>query len=62
MIEGGVKPYYYSINGSSARETSTTLTNIRVGVGVHTILVWDANGCEYEFEIEVRSGYGRKCY
>lgn len=52
MIEGGTKPYYYSINGSSARETSTTLTNIRVGVGVHTILVWDANGCEYEFPIE----------
>jgi hypothetical protein len=50
-IEGGVKPYYYSINGSSARETSTTLTNIRVGVGVHTILVWDDNGCEYEFDI-----------
>lgn len=48
LIEGGTKPYYYSINGSSARETSTTLTNIRVGVGVHTILVWDANGCEYE--------------
>jgi len=52
QIEGGTKPYYYSINGSSAQETSTTLTNIRVGVGVHTILVWDANGCEYELPIE----------
>ncbi|WP_372948328.1 T9SS type A sorting domain-containing protein [Mariniphaga sp.] len=50
-IEGGTKPYYYSINGSSARETSATLTNIRVGVGEHTILVWDDNGCEYEFDI-----------
>ncbi len=52
-VTGGTKPYTYSINGSSYRPISGELAIIRVGVGVHEIMVVDANGCEIETEIEV---------
>ncbi len=57
-IGGGTKPYYYSINGSAWKEAKFTddLVNIRVGIGVHEILVKDANGCEYPEPIEVEIG------
>ncbi|MGC9354055.1 MAG: SprB repeat-containing protein, partial [Mariniphaga sp.] len=52
-IEGGVAPYMYSINGSSWKENTDGLEIVRVGVGVHEILVKDANNCEFDTEIEV---------
>lgn len=51
-ITGGTKPYSYSINGSSWKLSSTEYTNIKVNVGTHIIKVKDANGCEWETEIE----------
>ncbi|RIH66097.1 T9SS C-terminal target domain-containing protein [Mariniphaga sediminis] len=53
MIEGGTAPYFYSINGSSWKETDDNLTIIKVGVGTHEIVVKDANDCVYDSEIEV---------
>ena len=53
MITGGTKPYSYSINGSSWKTSNNSLTIIKATVGTHTILVKDANGCEYDTEIEV---------
>jgi hypothetical protein len=53
-IEGGVKPYVYSINGSSWKSTNyPELAIIRVGVGTHQVMVKDANECEFDTEIEV---------
>ena len=53
LITGGSKPYSYSINGSSWKTSNDELTIIKASVGTHTILVKDANGCEYDTEIEV---------
>lgn len=51
-ITGGVKPYYYSINGSAWRMTEKAFTNVKVNVGTHNIIVKDKNGCEWGTEIE----------
>ena len=51
-ITGGTKPYSYSINGSSWKLSSNEYTNIKVNVGTHIIKVKDANGCEWETDIE----------
>lgn len=53
-INGGVKPYVYSINGSSWKTTNyPELAIIRVGVGTHEIMVKDANDCEIASVIQV---------
>ena len=51
-ITGGIKPYTYSINGSSWKPSSLEFTNIKVNVGIHSIKVKDANGCEWGTEIQ----------
>ncbi len=50
-VTGGEPPYLYSINDGDQFATHTLFTNLEPGM--YSVIVQDANGCEYNEEVEI---------